>query len=128
MKLLVKTTGPYGFMDMESGCEIQPFRPSVVAHSNYLSTLMASRKVELLCNSLLEEATDVEFLGFYVESNRDADLAVDAFLAKFDSKAVVTPATEEDEKKAKAEAAEADKKAKASAKAAAAKPADAPKE
>lgn len=105
MKLLVESTGPHAYMDMESGCEIQAFRPSVVSYSNYLSTLMAAKKVKLLSNEVQDSAEDVEFLRFYVESSRDKDLAVQAFLSKFGSEAALETATPEEQKKAAEEAA-----------------------
>lgn len=86
MKLLVNPTGPHMYMDMNHGQVIHSHRPSVVQNSQYIQTLLAAQKIENLSVKVQDEATDEDFNKFFLESDRNVDLAVSAFLSKYEDK------------------------------------------
>lgn len=100
MKILLETEGPFSYVDPITRSELSSFRPSVVQTSEFINTLTAGRKVKIIENELMDEATDEEFKKFWVESDKDRSLAIDSFLAKFSAKPKLVENQKKDEKKA----------------------------
>lgn len=113
MKLLVKTTGSFMFVDPNNGAEVSPTRASVVSNTGFIQERVARGELKVLCNTLRDESTDKEFQHFYDESSGDTQLAIDSFIAAYGQE----PEVDVEREKAKEELAKAAAEAKAKAEA-----------
>lgn len=94
MKLLVETVGDFMLMDTSSAQEVPPDRPGVVENTNFLSGRVSNGQVKVLAE-LVEDATDAEFLSYFVASESDGALAVESFLSKFGVEQITKKAAKE---------------------------------
>lgn len=85
MKLLVTTKNV--LLLGINGDVYEPDRPTLVSNDMFCQSKVAAGVVQVLKADLPEAATDAEWLKFYRESNKDFDLAYDAFLSKYEAEA-----------------------------------------
>lgn len=86
MKFLAETTGSFGLIDLSTGANVNASRPSVVPRSGFIDARIALGQITKVAD-VPEDTTDVEFEAFWNDSDGDRDLAVAAFLSKFDPEA-----------------------------------------
>jgi hypothetical protein len=95
-KLLVQPKGdPCSLLDMQTGDEVQPFRPSVVTKSGFIVGRAAAGVIKVIADGLPAKATDEEFQKYWKEAHaagKDgkaldpedaAELAVESFMSQF---------------------------------------------
>lgn len=135
MKVLLITQDSCTRLNTIAGEVIEAFRPSVVTITEFVNSLVMKRLVKPVGFELPDTATDVEFEKFFIDSDKNVDLAIDSYLSKIsqetrsgdepESEGRFLPEREgiahlaDLEKQVKEDAARADEKAKADAAAAA---------
>jgi hypothetical protein len=87
-KHLVETTGSFMFLCPESLQEVHSRRPSVVQSTSFIQGRTAAGAIRVLAE-LKPEATDKEFEKYWLESDRDTALAVEAFKSAFGAEVVL---------------------------------------
>ena len=83
MKLLVKTKNIL-LLGM-NGDVYEPHRPTLVRNDAFCQAKIAAGVVQVLHGNIPEEATDAEWLNYFLEADQDLELAFPAFLAKFEA-------------------------------------------
>lgn len=84
-KIIVATTGPFALMDFSTGDEAHHARPSVVTKSQFINQRQGLGQLKVLSNVLRAEATDAEFVK-YLKDSEDENLAIAAFVEKYEDK------------------------------------------
>jgi hypothetical protein len=87
-KLLVKPTGRFTLSDPVTRDLVVPQRPTVVNSSAFISNRIAVDQITVIAK-LKDEATDLEFLRYWRESDNKEDLATSSFLSAFAENAPV---------------------------------------
>ena len=83
MKLIIETTGNFQLMLPKD--ELAHYdRPSVVSPSGFLDSRISVGQVKVLAGNLPDMANDSDFVAYYKDSGRDADLAVSAYVSSFE--------------------------------------------
>lgn len=90
MKMLAETKGDFMFLDLSVGQRINSHRPSVVVVTDFLNARIGLGHIIKVAD-VPDEATDEEFEAYWKESE-DRNLALAAFLSKFDTDAAMTTA------------------------------------
>jgi hypothetical protein len=98
MKVLVETTGDFMLMDTTGGQYVAPDRPSVVTNTSFIGGRVIQEFLTIL-GKVTDDATDEQFLEYFVESKGDSNLAVESFLSKFGIEAVTAKAKPEQKTK-----------------------------
>lgn len=88
MKHLIETKGAFMLMDPQTNQLVPENRPCVVRSTTFLEERIAKGHLTLVAADIPEEATDVEFEAYWVEN---AEIAVEAFLSKFDEADLLDP-------------------------------------
>lgn len=84
-KILVETTGEFELVDFaQGGAIVAHNRPSVVEATTFIQTRASLGQIRVL-DTLTDEATDAEFEKYYQESDKDTELAMDAFKTAYSS-------------------------------------------
>ena len=82
-KLLIETTGEFMLVDYTQGnLVIESDRPTVATRTDFVSGRSANGQLKVLAN-LDDEASDVEFAKYWVDSGKDSRLAIDSFLSAY---------------------------------------------
>lgn len=89
-KLIVKTSGEH-MLVLPSGEPVLSSRPYVVPNITFVSIHLANKNLTLLAADVPDEATDEEFLTYWLDCERDERLTVASFLSKFMQPAQTTP-------------------------------------
>lgn len=112
-KMIAKPRTPF-MLILDGGETLEDYRPSVVTPSDYLLTFQMKGSIEVLAPEIPEEATDAEFLKFWLDSDRNDQLAVEAFVGKWskseEQRAAEEQARLEEEEKARIAAEKKSKK------------------
>lgn len=85
MKALLETTGDFQLVDPHGGQMVGAIRPHVVNFSGFFGQRHALSQVKIICGSLNDAATDEEFAEYVKGADGDMPLAIEAFLAAFNS-------------------------------------------
>lgn len=96
--IIVETTGAWSLMLPNHAGTIHRLRPTVVENSDFVQRQVAVKQCRILATDLPDEATDNEFVAFWIESGKDKELAIESFKASF---LVPTPAPSPRRKSAK---------------------------
>jgi len=89
-KILVETTGEFELVDFTYGGAIVAHdRPSVVEATVFIQTRASIGQIRVL-DTLTDEATDAEFEKYFKDSDKDVELAMDAFKTAYSSSSQTT--------------------------------------
>lgn len=100
-KILAETTGEFELVDFSYGGAIVAHnRPSVVESTTFIQSRTALGQIRVL-DTLTDEATDAEFEKYYLESDKDAELAISAFKTAYSSSNQTTTTKQSNEPKVK---------------------------
>lgn len=83
MKVIVITQDSASRINPVNGEVIEAFRPSVVSVTEFVTALVMKRVLKPTGGPLKDTATDEEFAQFYLDSDKNVDLAVSSFMSKF---------------------------------------------
>lgn len=81
--IIVETTGEWSLMLPNHAGTIHRLRPTVVTNSDFVQRQVAVKQCRILATDLPDEATDKEFVAFWIESGKDKELAIESFKASF---------------------------------------------
>lgn len=81
-KIIVKTTGPFLYMDSNVEQTVEAHRPTVVSPTSFIDDKVREKKITVLSEGLPDTANDEDFLKTYVASDRNEKLAVKAYIAE----------------------------------------------
>jgi membrane protein involved in colicin uptake len=81
MKHIVETTGSFMLLNSNRE-EIDSNRPSVVTHTPFVDIRINKKELKVLARNLPKEASDDDFFEVFVEMERDAKAAVEAYCAE----------------------------------------------
>lgn len=95
-KLLVETTGEFELVDFSYNQAIVAHdRPSVVEATTFIQTRTSLGQIRVL-DTLTDEATDAEFEKYFKDSDKDVELAIDAFKTAYSSSNETTSTKRQD--------------------------------
>lgn len=83
MKLIVTTTGSFSLMDFTQKVDINKGKPTVVKSTHFIQERLGMGHLKLLAQ-ISDDATQEEMLAYLTDSEGDVELAVAAYLSKFD--------------------------------------------
>jgi len=81
--MIVETTGPWSLLQPNHAGPIHRLRPTVVDNTQFVQHQTAIGQIRILATDLPDEATDKEFVAFWIESGKDKELAIESFKASF---------------------------------------------
>lgn len=84
MKVLIETTGEFMLVDPHVRFEIPADRPSVAQPTPFIHDRAARGQIRILATDLPANTTDEDFLGFWMESDGEQELAVASYLSQFE--------------------------------------------
>lgn len=85
-KLIVKTTGSILLICPHTRQEIGNRRPYVVENTPFIQTRIASSELVIMASKVPEGASDAEFVGFWLGSDKDNELAVESYVSVLEVK------------------------------------------
>lgn len=88
VKHLIETKGAFMLIDPQTRQVIPENRPSVVTSTTFLEERISKGQVSLVAADISEGATDEEFATYWTEK---PEIAVEAFLSKFDEGPLLDP-------------------------------------
>lgn len=81
-KVIVETTGSFILLNTDLQ-EINCHRPTVVRKTGFVEQEAGNGRLKILAVKLPHEASDEEFLEFWIDSNKDKELAISSYCAAY---------------------------------------------
>ena len=82
-KCIVKTTGEFSLLDIFSMTDIKSNRPTVAVKTDFIDQQRDEKNLEIIAFDIPMEASDEEFAKWYLECEKDDNLAIDSFCASY---------------------------------------------
>lgn len=85
MKNIVITSGQFSLLHLETRTDVKKGVPTILPVDGWVSNKISQEVLKVLAAGVPEEANNEDLYRFFIESDKDVDLAVASYLATFET-------------------------------------------